>query len=222
MTMATMEQGQAADPVSPQAMATLALGLQRKLFDVHLHVDTSWAPVFDARWPFLGELSGRPEVGALRAELLVAQGGGLPAATNLAAAEVQVALQGREQVVRSLARLALARRPGVLRCAVEREARQALRAVLGEAYAAVMAHSGRGRPVPSDVLRWTEMHWACVGYHDWATLLRPQDSLWRRMVRLSLPRGLLGMRARRRLAPADLKVRQAMQVLSETGQAWPC
>ncbi|WP_251779934.1 type III secretion protein HrpB4 [Caldimonas mangrovi] len=203
-------------------MASLALGLQRKLFDMPLHAHTSWAQVIDARWPFLGELSDRPGVAALRAELLVAQGGGLPAATDLGAAEVQLALQGREQVVRSLARLALARRPGVLRCAVERDARQALRSVLGELYPAVMAHSGRGRPVPYEVLRWTEMHWACVGYHDWTTLLRPQDSLWRRMVRLSLPRGLLGMRARRRLAPADLKVRQAIQLLSDAERAWPC
>ena len=222
MTTDTAAPTPAQEASVPDALASFALSLQHKLLHLPQHLDGSWKSLFDARWPFLGELAAHPGCQRLQADLFVAQGGGVPGGNDLAAPHVQLALLARPRVVRSLAVLALAGRPGVLRCAVEREARRALREWLDAAYEPLLAHSARGRPVSHQVLGWTETHWACLGYHDWAALLRPQDSLWRRMVRVSLPRGLLGMRKRRRLAPADVKVRQALQVLSDAGVQWPC
>ena len=211
-----------ATEAAPEAVASFALSLQHKLLQLQQHLDGSWTPLFEDRWPFLRELGERSAAARLGADLFLAQAGGVPPACDVAAQPVQLALLPRPRVVRSLAVLALAGRPGVLRCAVGREARQGLRDMLDTAYEPVLGCSGSGRPVPHEVLGWTETHWACVGYHDWTSLLRPQDSLWRRMVRVSLPRGLLGMRKRRRMAPADLKVRQALQVLAQAGVPWPC
>ena len=220
--MTTGMTGLMPEPAAPDAFASLALSLQHKLQHLQQHLDGSWAPLFEARWPFLGELAAHPACARLQADLFLAQGGGVPHASDLAAPQVQLALLARPRVIRSLAMLALAGRPGVLRCAVERETRRALCEWLDTAYEPLVAHSARGRPVPHEVLDWTEVHWACVGYHDWVALLRRHDSLWRRIVRVSLPRGLLGMRRRRRIAPADLKVRQALQGLVDAGVPWPC
>jgi hypothetical protein len=133
---------------------------------------------------------------------------------------VQLAALPRNQILHHLCALALIRRPGVLRCCIQRTPRDALRKTLGGAFDALMSLSSKGRPVSSEVACWSPMQWSCVGYGDWMALLEPGDRIWRRLVRLSLPRGLLGTSSMRDMAPAEVKPLQAMTSLKHAGVAW--
>lgn len=91
------------------------------------------------------------------------------------------------ELERHLMGLALALRPGVLRCCVHRPVRQALWSALGSAVEPLRALGAHAAAPPRDQLGWMPSQWACIGYGDLA-----QARLWpgrclRRWVRLRLP-----------------------------------
>jgi len=134
----------------------------------------------------------------------------------------RVALLDRAAMLRQWCLLALAGRPGVLRCCIDRQARDALKAMLGPAFDPMAAVGTRGRAVSERAGVWTPVHWACVGYMDWTALLQTQDSGLRRIARLSLPPGLLGVHQETREAAADLTPATALALIGELGLEWSC
>jgi hypothetical protein len=180
----------------------------------------TWLPAMAQRWPFLSFVTEEAPRARLLARALA--GAGLPDPLLLAAPDGQLACMAPGQRMRSLCVLALARRPGVLRCCVEKESRVALKGAVGDAAGPLAALSDGGRAVPHHVTTWTPQHWACTGFLDWCELPAGRDRLLRRLVGVSLPRGLLDMTRRRRAAPPDCSSAGALAALSEAGGAWPC
>jgi hypothetical protein len=87
-----------------------------------------------------------------------------------------------------LCTLALARRPGALRCCIDGPTRNALRQALGESFDRLREQARGGRALPAELARREPVAWACVGYRDAVRAgMLPWRSL-RRMTRLSLPR----------------------------------
>jgi len=134
----------------------------------------------------------------------------------------RLVLLRRGPMLRQLCTLALARRPGVLRCVVERRARQALKEALGPNHEPLRLLSVSGRAAPDGVAEWSPLHWACVGYDDWVDMLRAEDRPVRRIVRLSLPQKRPDAPLLRRGVLAERSVPQALQALHEHEVAWPC
>jgi len=97
-------------------------------------------------------------------------------------------LMRREHRLARLCALALARRPGVLRSCVRRDARQALHAFLGPCGEALAADATRGACVPAALAERPPIEWAWVGYADMSRAMRWPTRSLRRWVRLGLPR----------------------------------
>jgi len=210
------------EAAAPHALAAWLAELQAKLFSLPEHLDEAWHPLIVERWPFLAQVIDGTAQGRLLGVLLLQDSRGAPPAQRLSLPEVRLALQDRAAIQRSLCALALARRPGVLRCCIDREARGSLRDALGELFDPLARLGLRGRPVSAEVAVWSPLHWACMGYMDWLELLVGDDRLFRRIVRLSLPPQLLAMPKRRRQARAEFAPAQAVQALKDMEVAWPC
>ncbi|HEX6703352.1 MAG TPA: type III secretion protein HrpB4 [Albitalea sp.] len=213
-----------ASPVdcTPVAVAEWSQHLQHKLFALEAHLDDSWRVLVGKRWPALAQVPDGRLQGRLLGTLLLRRCRAVPSALRLAAPEIRLCLLERTNALRSLAVLALVRRPGALRCCIDRGAKAALHDALGPLLGPLEGLSGSGRPVDADAAGWSPLHWACLGYVDWLKLLQPEDELFKRLVRLSLPARLLDMRVRRRAAPPELPPRQALQVLKDAEAHWPC
>jgi hypothetical protein len=205
-----------------QVLAAACRSLEHKLLTLADHADPSWQEVHPKRWPVLHQVPAGEARSSLLARLLLADASGRLSAQRLQTPEGRLALAGREAVVRNLCALALACRPGAVRCCIDRTAKQALAAVLGELFGVLQASSPHGRAVRHDVAAWSPLHWACLGYLDWLKLVGPEEPLLRRVVHMSLPRHLLGMATRRRWARRERAPRAALQALHEAGGAWPC
>lgn len=134
----------------------------------------------------------------------------------------RLALLDRATLLRRWTLLAVAARPGVLRCCIDREARGSLQAALGPAFDALASASPLSRAVSSHAAQWTPMHWACIGYLDWTSLLQPEDAPLRRMARLSLPPGLPGATQAPREAPAEGPAARALALIDSLGLEWTC
>jgi hypothetical protein len=210
------------EAAAPHALAAWLAGLQAKLFSLPEHLDDSWHGPIVERWPFLAQVLDTAAQGRLLGVLLLQDCRGTPPAQRLSLPEVRLALQDRAAIQRSLCALALARRPGVLRCCIDREARDSLRDALGALFEPLARLGQRGRPVSAEVAVWSPLHWACMGYVDWLELLEGDDRLFRRIVRLSLPQQLLAMPKRRRQARAEFAPAQAVQALKDVEVGWPC
>lgn len=208
-----------APAVAELAEGALAFEAKLRALPGDLHAD--WQRDADSPWALLLQLPEGPARERAAAGLFAAHCGPLPALPRLLDAAGAWVLQDRPTLTRLFCALAIARRPGVLRCCIEKSARLALRAALGEWFGRLAALAPSGRGVPAQVAHWSPMHWACIGYWDWATLLQPDDGPLRRMARLSLPRGLLGTGAARGAAAPDWPAAQALAWLGEE-EAVPC
>jgi hypothetical protein len=173
----------------PQQLAVLAQAFEQRLDALAEHVDASWEDVA----PWRSALRETPP-GSARRRLLVdlfeRWCGPLPSLLELATPAGRLATMPRLTMLTRLCALALAARPGAVRCCIERPARQGLEQALGPVLPLLRDASRGGVPVSSEVAAWSPMQWACAGYAD---LLRArgwrQRSL-RRLVRLALPAAL--------------------------------
>jgi hypothetical protein len=145
-----------------------------------------------------------------------------PSLDRLLERHARIALLGRSAQWRTWCMLALAARPGVLRCCVAKEPRRALRETLGSAFEPLMSVSARGRATTGELAAWTPAHWACAGYLDWCTLLAPDDAALRELAVLSLPPALMGVEAALAAVPADLPPAHAVKLIDELGLEWSC
>lgn len=206
----------------PFKLAQAAAAFQSKLGRLPDDVDPERIAQPGAPWSWLASLrdtSARRRVIARLFPQLVAP---WPALERLAQRPGRIVLLDRASMIRHWCLLALAGRPGVLRCCIERDARAALQAALGHAFEPLLSVSSRGRSVPERASAWTPAHWACVGYLDWTALLTTEDAALRRMARLSLPPGLLGVHGELREAAADLAPATALALIDELQLEWSC
>ena len=92
--------------------------------------------------------------------------GELPQPGSLAQPGPCLALCNRDELLARLCSLALLLRPGVLRCCVERRARESMRRALGDTFDRLRDQAQGGKPVSAVVTRREPLAWACVGYRD--------------------------------------------------------
>jgi Bacterial type III secretion protein (HrpB4) len=170
-----------------QALAC-AFRFQERLDEWPAHIDPSWREGRIAR--HLMVFAEMSELARRRAALVVYQRwcGPLPQPGALVLCGGALGLCGRDELLARLCSLALALRPGVLRCCVDGRVREMFRRALGESFELLRAQVQGGRPVPARVARLEPLTWACVGYRDAVRAgLLPARGL-RRLVRLALPR----------------------------------
>ncbi len=183
---AAMSAGAAQALPGADDLARLALAFQRRLDQLPEAMDDGW-PALAALRPALDQL---PEGAARRRLMLTLYRrwcGPLPDLRLLATPGGRLALQGRLGLLSRLCAVALAGRPGVLRCCVEIRARQALEGALGPAMSALREASRQGAVVPAHVAAWSPIQWACIGYADLALAGAWPHRGLRRLVRLALP-----------------------------------
>jgi len=139
--------------------------------------------------------------------------GPLPALADLATPAGRLGLLERGPLLSRLCALALLARPGVLRCCVERNTRQALQRALGPVFDALNQASQGGVPVPPALAQWSPIEWACAGYTDLSQARAwPQRSL-RRLARLALPAQWPLPRGAAALPPVQLSAPLALRRL---------
>jgi hypothetical protein len=172
-----------AAPGTAATLAALACALQARLDALHHDVDPSWrAPLglVAAHGAAAAPTTRRVALGVIES------GGSRPALTTLAGSAGRLALLDRNAQLARLCALALLGRPGVLRCCVQRPARDALQQLLGPVFAHLRERTG-GVAVPADVAAWPPLAWAWVGYRELlAAHAWPHPGL-RRLARLALP-----------------------------------
>jgi len=168
------------------SLAGLALSFERRLDMLPGGIDASWQAIAELRSLAMSLPEG-PARRRVTQRLFHRWCGPLPMLTDLAAPAGRMALHAREPLLRRLCALALLSRPGVIRCCVERHARQALEQRLGTIFGLLRELAHGGSPVPGHAAAWTPTQWACAGYAD---LVRarawPHRSL-RCLARLALP-----------------------------------
>lgn len=173
-------------PVDPGELARLALVFQRRLDRLPDDIDDGWAAL-NALRPALDQMPDGPSRRRLMLTLYRRWCGPLPDPRLLATPGGRLALHGRLGLLSRLCAVALAGRPGVLRCCVEIRARRALEGALGPAMAALRESARQGAVVPAQVAAWSPIQWACVGYADLALAGAWPHRGLRRLVRLALP-----------------------------------
>ncbi len=165
-----------------------AFRFQERLDEWPAHIDPGWREGRIAR--HLMAFAETGELARRRAAVVVYQRwcGPLPQPGALALSGGALGLCGREELLARLCSLALALRPGVLRCCVDGRVREMFRRALGESFEPLRGQAHGGRPVSARVARREPLTWACVGYRDAVRAgLLPARGL-RRLVRLALPR----------------------------------
>lgn len=209
----------AAARASPEQLAVLAQHLGLKL--ERLAADTD-----PEQWRRLDfEPTGADAAASSRAAMLrrfVAHIGGLPALASLLQPAARLALLPREDIRSRLCALALAGRPGVLRCCVDKATRQALQQSLGPAWTPLCAISRRGSNAGPAPAPRSPLEWACVGYADWRAALLPGEPVLHRLVGLSLPASLLEATLAGPAEAAEVAPQRALQQLADEGLPWPC
>ena len=177
-----------APSLSAAQRAALAWCLQRRIAQWSQDCDPAW------QYPGLGRPGEPPEAASeagrrQAAALFERRIGPLPPLPALAEGAGPMALLDRQALQMQLCARALLGRPGVLRCCVQREARQALQQALGPAYAPLRARAAGAPAVPGDVAAWAPMSWAWVAWRELqAAGAWPHRSL-RRLARAMLPAG---------------------------------
>lgn len=157
----------------------------------------------------------------LQMSLFLKHIGGLPDLTALLQPWAQLALLPRERILSQLCALALACRPGALRCCIDKTVRQRLQLALGPAFAPLATLSRDGRPVAEELVRRTPAEWACVGFEDWRHSLVPGQPVLHRLVALSLPAAEFVATAAAVASEAELSAPEALRRLAGQGLAWP-
>lgn len=206
----------------PAALAELAANFQRRLSNLGAQMDPSWSAPLRRKWPVLQCMNDPALSNATLRVLLLHECPSVPEAARLSTPEGYVTLLPRDALHQALAALALACRPGVLRCCIDRDARASLAGALGGFFEPLLAMSGLGAPVSAEAAAWSPLHWTCRGCVDWMAMTRPDDELLRRLVCLSLPAGLLGMHRRGARARAQWRPPRALGHLRASGVTWPC
>lgn len=206
------------DPAAAAELAGFARQLELRLAALGDDLDPEQAAEGLERQRCLDALPDAPRARLAARWRLADLGGTLPLA-ELRAPLVRLALQARAEALRSLCVLALAARPGVLRCCIDRTAREAMRSALGELFGLLAER--RGRAVDADQARWSPVRWACLGFIEWQAALPPSASVYARLVRCMVPLPLLQAVGRDDDAPPELSVAQALAELQARGCRWP-
>lgn len=209
---------------TPEQQAAWALAFGHKLQGMIDDLDAEWREEVMAPWAFVEAL---PESAARRLmpRLWAGHLGGATALPSLRRFEdplTRLCLLPRGELLHRLCTLALARRPGVLRCCIDRSVRAPLQRALGDTFDALAVMSRSGRPVDAVTAGWSPVVWACVGYADWSARLKAEDEAVRRIVRLSVPRGLLDEVMEQPPVAAERGVPETLAALAEAGVEWPC
>lgn len=204
-----------------QQLAGWALALTQRLEHLHEDVDAEWRAELGSTCTLAGALAPA-QARRLMPRLWGDRLGALPRLESLADPLARLCLLPRAEVLNRLCTLAIARRPGVLRCCIDREARARLRTALGESLEPLTAISRHGKAVDEAVAAWSPLVWACIGWSDWTAVLSPGDGAARELVRLSLPRQMIADLAGSVAVPADRPVAVAIEALEDAGARWPC
>jgi Bacterial type III secretion protein (HrpB4) len=165
-----------------------ALRFQQRLDEWPAHIDPAWR---DAALARCLHAVGAASSGVRRRTALAVFRrwcGVLPQPEALTQCGAGLALCSREELLARLCCLALALRPGVLRCCVDGRVRELMRRALGETFDRLRDQAQGGRPVSAVVARREPIAWACVGYRDLVRAGLMRERSLRRCTRLSLPR----------------------------------
>ena len=209
------------DAMAPAQFVRWAQAVDRKLQGLSEDLDAGRRAQIASRWAFLDALPAA-QAQSLRPRLWTDQLGGLPALRRLADPLARLCLLPRGEILNRLCALALGRRPGVLRCCVDREVRAPLQRALGDLFAPLVALSRHGRPVDADAAVRAPVDWACIGFLDWSQALTDEDRVVRELVRLSLPQAVLDDLSDPASAQAEHPVAHALAAFAEAGVVWPC
>lgn len=209
---------------APEQLAAWAVSFDGKLRGLVDDLDASWQDELLGPWSFLEALPTE-SAAALWPRLWrdrMAPEGGLPALGRFADPLLRLGLLPRGELLQRLCTLALARRPGVLRCCIDRTVRAPLQRALGEHFAPLVAMSTHGRPIEAGQAAWTPVQWACVGFADWSAALSADDGPVRQLVRWSLPRAAVDEVLSAAPVAAERTVAVSIAALAQAEVTWPC
>lgn len=205
-------------------LAHWALAFDTKLSHLVHDLDTDWQAPLLSPWAFMEAMSAERS-GALWPRLWrsrLGQEGAWPRLDQFEDPWWRLCLLPRAELLHRLCVLALARRPGVLRCCIDRSVRVPLQRALADAFPILSGFSLQGRPVDAVQAGWSPVEWACVGFLDWADMLGEDARLIQTLVRWSLPRQMLDLRREAGPVPAERSAESARRALVQAGLEWPC
>jgi hypothetical protein len=205
--------------------AVLARAVECKLQRLYVDLDPDRAKNFHVTWPFFSSLDDTKTTSINHSnvvlKILISHCGDLPLLTEFNSSAARLALLSRAEIHVQLCALAIARRPGVLRCCVDKQARHSMQAALGSTLFALNALSRSGQRVAPASANWQVLRWVCIGYRDWYETIAPQASTVHQMVALSLPEAMLYEVLAAPAEPAEHGVVVALERLESQGVAWP-
>ena len=205
--------------------AALARAVERKLQRLHTDLDPDRAKVFRLTWPFFPSFEDTKTISSqssnLISKVLISRCGGLPQLTEFNPSAARLALLSRAEIHAQLCILAIARRPGVLRCIVDKQTRQSMQAALGSALFALNALGRSSQRVVSVSANWQALRWVCIGFRDWQEAIAPQTPTIHQMIALSLPEAMLLEVLAAPIEPAEHGAVAALELLKTQGIAWP-
>lgn len=205
-------------------LAHWAQAFEDKLCHLADDLDTDWQAPLLSPWAFMQAMP-TDRANALWPRLWrgrLAEEGCWPTLDHFDDPWPRLSLLARPDLLHRLCVLALARRPGVLRCCIDRSVRVPLQRALADAFPLLSAFSQQGRPVDAVQAGWSPVEWACVGFVDWADMLGSDARMVKSLVRWSLPRRMLDLRCEAGPVPAERSAEAARQALVQAGLEWPC
>lgn len=207
------------------SLAELAQSVEYKLRFFDTDLDPDRAKALRQAWPFIASLSNPATASACERtawlKITVQQCGGIPSLMEFTHAAAKIALLSRAEIHTQLCTLAVARRPGVIRCCIDKETRLALRSALGPAFIALNALARSSKPVSPLVMHWSALRWACIGYRDWHDTLAPKVPTIHQLVAHSLPELMLSEVTESPPELAEHGADVALELLAEQGLSWP-
>lgn len=211
--------------VTATSLAALAQSVEHKLRFFYTDLDPYRAEALRQAWPFIALLSNPATANAYEhkvwLKMTVQQCGGVPPLMDFSHAAARLALLPRAEIHTQLCTLAIARRPGVIRCCIDKQTRLTIRSALGPAFIAVNKLARSSKPVSPLVTHWPILHWACVGYRDWHDSLAPKVPAIHQLVAHSLPESMLSEVMESVSEPAEHGANFAVELLAAQGLSWP-